>query len=92
MKSCSVLANDSIEFKGQHFSQFPGKIHYLGLWRSKLKTAHLVNYFPGFLGKNIKNCPPSKLFLFTSLVGAQLYLLLCCVLYVQFTIILVSDL
>ena len=24
------------------------------------------NYFPGFFGKNIKNSPPSKLFLFTS--------------------------
>ena len=33
----------------------------------KLQAVHPVNYFPYFLGKNIKNCPPSKLFLFTSL-------------------------
>ena len=32
-----------------------------------MKAAHPVNYFPGFLGKIIKNYPPSKLFLFTSL-------------------------
>ena len=25
-----------------------------------------VNYFSGFWGKNIKNCPPSKLFLFVT--------------------------
>ena len=43
-------------------------MHYLGLGHSKLKAVHPVNYFSGFLGKNIKNCPPSKLFLFTSLV------------------------
>ena len=43
------------------------KTHYLGLVRSKLKAPNPVNYFPGFLGKHIKNCPPSKLFLFTSL-------------------------
>ena len=69
MKSYCVLANDSIEFKGQHFSKFPGKIyiHYLGLGPLKLNAAHPVNYFAGFLGKNIKNCPPSKLFLSTSL-------------------------
>ena len=33
----------------------------------QLKAAHPVNYFSRFLGKNIKFCPPSKLFLFTSL-------------------------
>ena len=38
-----------------------------------LEAAHPVNYFPQFLGKNIKNCPPSKLFLFTSLVK------MCCI-------------
>ena len=62
-----VLANDSIEFKGRHLSKFPGKTHYLGLEHSKLKAAHPGNYFSGYLGKNIKNCSPSKLFLFTSL-------------------------
>ena len=69
MKSYCVFANDSIRFKGPHphFSKFPRKTHYLGLGRTKLKAAHPVNYFPGFLGKNIKSCPPSKLFLFTSL-------------------------
>ena len=40
-------------------------------------TAHPVNYFPGILGRNIKNCPPSKLFLFTSL------LLKDCIVYIQ---------
>ena len=44
-----------------------------GLNRSKLKAAHPVNYFPEFLGKNIKNCPPSKLFLFSSLQLSILY-------------------
>ena len=43
-------------------------LYYLGLGRLKLKAAHPVNYFHGFWGKNIKNCPPSKLFLFTSLI------------------------
>ena len=32
-----------------------------------MKAAHAVNYFPGFLGKKIKDCPPCYLFLFTSL-------------------------
>ena len=67
MKTYCVLANDSIKFKGRHFSKFPGKTRCSGLGRSKLKAAHPVNYFPGFLGKNDKNRPPSKLFLFTSL-------------------------
>ena len=34
------------------------KTHYLGHSAQKLKAAHPVNYFPGFLGKNIKNYPP----------------------------------
>ena len=55
------------EFNRRHFSKFPGKTHYLGLGRSKLKADHPVNYFPGFLGKNIENCKPTKLFFFTSL-------------------------
>ena len=42
-------------------------MHFLGKSAQKSKAAHPVNYFPGFLGKNIKNCPPSKLSLFTSL-------------------------
>ena len=51
MKSYFVLANDSNGFKGRHLSKFPGKTHYLGLGHSKLKAAHPVNYFPGFLVK-----------------------------------------
>ena len=43
------------------------KPHYLGFGSSKLEAAHPVTYFPWFLGKNIKNYPPSKLFLFTTL-------------------------
>ena len=31
----------------------------MGFGRSKLKTAHPVNYFPRLLGKKIKFCPPS---------------------------------
>ena len=55
-------------WKGHHISQsFRGKSHYLGTSAQKSKAAHPVNYFPGFLGKNIKNCPPSLL-LFTSLL------------------------
>ena len=79
----SVLATNSIEFKRWNFPKFLGKIHYLGVGPSKLKAFPPVNYFPGFLGKNSKNCPPSKfiliylnskncppsnLFLFTSLL------------------------
>ena len=67
MKSYCVLTNDSIGLKGQHFSKFPGKTHYLGLGRSKFKAANLVNCFPWFWGKNIKKCPFTQLFLFTSL-------------------------
>ena len=59
-----MIANDSIEFNGRHFSKFLGKHIFWGLGCSKLKAAHLVTYFHWFLGKNIKNCPPSKLFLF----------------------------
>ena len=68
MKSYCVLANDNIEFKERHFSTFP---YYLGLGRSKSKAVHPVDYFPGFLGKNIKNSPTSKLFLITSLRGRE---------------------
>ena len=57
-----------IALKGGHFSKFPGKTHYSALGCSKLKVAHPVNYFPRFVGKNIKNCPPSKLLSFTSLL------------------------
>ena len=54
MKSYFVLANDIIiEFKGLHLSQCPGETQ-LGFKRWKLKAAHPVNYFPGFLGKIIK--------------------------------------
>ena len=71
MKSFCV-STGSIEIKRGHFSKFPGKTHYLGLLCRKLKAAHPacpVNYFPRFLGKNIKNCPTCKLFLFTSLAA-----------------------
>ena len=34
-----------------------GKHINLGKSAQKSKAAHPVNYFPGFLGKNIKNCP-----------------------------------
>ena len=48
---------------------FWGIAHYLGIRALNiLKAAHPVNYFPGFLGKNMKNCPQSKLLLFTSLL------------------------
>ena len=33
----------------------------------EIEGAYPINYFPGFLVKNIKNCTPSKSFLFTSL-------------------------
>ena len=48
-----------------YISKFLGKTHYLEKKKNtqKLKAAHPVNYFPGFVGKNTKNCPPSKLFL-----------------------------
>ena len=46
----------------------------MGLGHSKFKAAHSVNIFLDYLGKNIKNCPPSKLFLFTSLVDIVNYI------------------
>ena len=58
--------------KGWYIIQsFRGKIFWLGCW--KLKAAFPVNHFSGFLGRNIKNCPPSKLFLFTSLTETTQY-------------------
>ena len=53
---------------GQHFSKFPRKTNYLSLECSKLSAAHPVNYFSWFLGKNVQNCPLSKLFIFTPLL------------------------
>ena len=51
----------ALNLKGD-ISKFPEKTHYLDLGRSKLKVTLPVNYFPVFVGKNIKNCSPSKLF------------------------------
>ena len=48
-------------------------MHYLCYGAQKLKAVHPANYFPGFLGRNIKNCPHSKLFLFTSLGMKVIY-------------------
>ena len=51
-----------------HISQnFQGKTHFLDKRAQISKAAYPLNYFPGLLGKNIKDCPSSKLFLFTSL-------------------------
>ena len=55
-----------VTLKERHISKFFLE-DTLGYGVQKLMAAHPVNYFPGFLGINIKNCPPSKLFLFTSL-------------------------
>ena len=41
--------------KGSHISKFLGETHYLGKSAQKSKAAHPINYFPAFLGKNIKN-------------------------------------
>ena len=49
-----------IALTGWHILKFPGKISLFWLRRWKLKSAHPVNYFPGFFGKNIKNCPPAQ--------------------------------
>ena len=56
-----------LNLKGDTSLSFQGK-HIIRVCAKKLKAAHPVNYFPGFLGNNVKNCPPIKLFLFTSLV------------------------
>ena len=79
MKSCCALVNNSIEIKGRHSQSFQG------LGCSKLKAAHSVNHFLGFLGKNVKNGPPSKLFLFTFLIiGNCQYLLQLFIFHVYF--------
>ena len=43
-----------IEFKGQRFSQSPGKHLILGLGGSKLKAAYSVDYFPESLAKMLR--------------------------------------
>ena len=48
-----------------------GKTHYLGKRTQKSKAAHPVNYFLACLAKNINDCPPSKLSLFTSLLRSN---------------------
>ena len=58
----------ALNLKG-NISKFIEKTYHLSLACSKLKAAHPVNYFPGFLGEDVKNCPPIKLFLFASLSG-----------------------
>ena len=58
MKSYYVLANDSIAFKSVIFLKVSGENTLFVLRALKLKSTHPVNYFPGFLGKNIKNFPP----------------------------------
>ena len=63
-----------IEFKGQSFLNFPQRKHYFGFGPSKLKASNSVNYFSRFLGKNIENCPPSKLFTSLENSGASILL------------------
>ena len=46
--------------EGQYISKCPRKTNKL----SKIEDCSPGNFFPGFLGRNIKDCPPSKLFLF----------------------------
>ena len=58
--------------KGWYLKVSGGKTHYLSYSAQKLKAVHPVKYFPRFLGKNIKKRPPSKLFLFTSMVNTCL--------------------
>ena len=61
-----VLTDNSIK-RATSLKVFWGKINYLLQGTQKLKVAHSVNYFPRFFGKNIKNFPPSKFILFTSM-------------------------
>ena len=56
----------ALNLKG-NISQFPGKTHFMGLIRSSLELPTHLIIFLDFLGKNIKNGPPNKLFLFSSL-------------------------
>ena len=54
--------------KGSHISQVFGEkriIQVRALKNQRLPTQLII--LPEFLGKNIMNCPPSKLFLLTSL-------------------------
>ena len=55
-------------WKGDISQRFRGKTHYCGWSAQTLRVAHPVNYLPGFLGKNITDCPPIKIFIFTSLL------------------------
>ena len=59
MKALNLESNMSQSFQGKHIIRVKGAQNW------ELPT-QLIN-IPRFLGKNIKNCPPSKLFLITSL-------------------------
>ena len=69
MKSYYVLANDSMNLKGNISLSFQRKhIIIFGIGCSKLKAAHQVNYFPGFWGaKILRVAHPVIFFLFTFL-------------------------
>ena len=47
---------------------FLGKTQYFGRNTQISKAPTQLIIFPDFWAKNIKNCPPSKLFLFASLL------------------------
>ena len=55
-----VIASIMARYDIKHFQ---AKADYLGCVAEKLNAAHPVDYFPGFWGKNIGNCLPSKLYL-----------------------------
>ena len=67
MKSYTVYQT-TMAFKGRFILKFLAKMHYFRRSTQILKAAHpVIIFFFQILDKNIQNCPPSKLFLFTSL-------------------------
>ena len=62
-----VLADDGIK-KVTYLKISGEKTHYLGKSGQKLKAAPQLIIFPDFWAKHIRSCPPSELFLFTSLI------------------------
>ena len=79
MKSYCVLANDSMNLKGNISLCFQRKhIIIFGIGCSKLKAAHQVNYIPGFWGAKILRVAHLVFFfLFTSLGSSSVCISSC---------------
>ena len=53
-----VLADDNIDMASTYLKVSEERMHCLGYGAQKLKTAHPVNYFPGFWGRILRIARP----------------------------------